>query len=264
MSKYMAGAVLLAAFVELLDARPLLAQACLTTPVPTASGPALACASPGAACNGGAGKCISQSVKTGPNSSLCRCAEQGKFSTAAAAVNVQELVGALSTANRGDVFTFQFGPNDLREQQNLLFVPNLFDVEPDVLSIGMNIEVIGFGKKRQEEDGASPSLTPDTVELSITGTTVLDSFQVDQIGQTGLNTETFIAGTILFPLKKLVFEGLVTATLTNNIWTARDPIVLVEGFGGNLDSQTNTFAFSTGAPDASFILPIIEKRRSGR
>jgi hypothetical protein len=192
---------------------------------------------------------------------LCRCAKKGKFSSAAATVDARELLAALSTAKRGDVFSLEFGPDDLRDQQTVLFVPNLFNVQPKVLSVSMTIEVIGRGKRPKEKDeresDRSPSLSPETVELSITGTTVLDSFTVTNIGETGQNTETFVAGTVLFTLKKRLFEGLVTAVLTNDIWTKDDPIVLVEGFGGDLNRDTNTFTFTTGAPDDSFIVPTI-------
>jgi hypothetical protein len=176
------------------------------------------------------------------------------LSTAAAAVNVGELVAALSTANRGDTFTVEFGPNDLVDQQTFLFLPNLFDVQPDVLAVRMTIEVIGLGRDRP---GGSPSLAEGTVELSITGTTLLDSFTVNGIGSTGPNTENFVAGTLLANLKLLAFEGLVTTVLTNDIWTDDKPIVMVEGFGGDLNPDKNTFTFTTGAPDDSFIVPTV-------
>jgi hypothetical protein len=78
---------------------------------------------------------------------------------------------------------------------------------------------------------------------------------VNGVGATGQNTEVFVAGTVLFNFKKLVFEGLVTGKLTNSIWTSDNPIALVEGWSGSLDPVTNTVTFETSAPDNSFIIP---------
>ena len=258
---------------------PTQAQVCATKSVDTASGPALACASTGAACDGGAGKCVRQSVKTGPNASLCHCAHQGGSTTADPVVDVRNLVMALSSAKRGDTFSFSFGPGDLEEQQVLLFAPNLFDASPKIVSAQMTVEVIGRGKRprehwrgestdewfREDETGrgfrgpnaSSPSLNPDTVELSITGSEVLEPFTVNGVGSTGVNTETFVAGTMLFNLRKLLFEGVLTSELTNDIWTKKNPIVMVEGWGGSLDRTDNSVRFETGAPDASFIVPAL-------
>jgi hypothetical protein len=43
--------------------------------------------------------------------------------------------------------------------------------------------------------------------------------------------------------------------VTNNIWTEKDPIVLIEGWSGSLDPETNTVTFETSAPDNAFIIP---------
>jgi hypothetical protein len=284
MRKLRTSLIFLPFFLAVSNCRPVQAQACATAPVQTASGPALACASSGAACSpaingGGAGKCTPSSVKMGSSALKCVCAAKGKGTKADPPAAIKELLAGLSSAKRGDVFTFQFDREDLTEQQNYIFFPNLFDARPRMLSTKMVVEVIGRGKHGKDDDDwkdfgqswidldrqdhghgrpadtSSPSLTEDTLELSLTGNQVFDSFDVAGAGPTGVNTETFVAGTLLFNLKKLVFEGLITAKLTNDIWTKNNPIVLAEGWSGSLDPKTNSVTFETGAPDDSFIVP---------
>ena len=271
-------------FLAAFTCRSAHAQACATSPVQTASGPALACASSGAVCSpaingGGFGKCTPSSVKMGSAALKCVCARTGKGTKADPPAAIKEILAGLSTAKRGDIFTFEFDREDLTEQQNYIFFPNLFDATPRMVSTKMVVEVIGRGKHGKDDDDrkdwgsgwfdferqdhrhgrppdtSSPSLTEDTLELSLTGNQVFDSFDVAGVGPTGVNTETFVAGTLLFNLKKLVFEGLITAKLTNDIWTKNNPIFLAEGWSGTLDPKTNSVTFETGAPDDSFIVP---------
>jgi hypothetical protein len=142
------------AILSAFSAGPILGQACATKPVETASGPALGCAAPGAACSpaengGGAGKCVPRSVKTGPNASRCVCAAQGVRNSADPEIDIRSLIFQLATAKRGDVFNFSFTAADLTQQQTNVFSPNLFDANPKLLSMDLRVEVIALGKRER-------------------------------------------------------------------------------------------------------------------
>jgi hypothetical protein len=264
MRKLLITTIVSIVFLQALIARPLLAQACAisTKLTPTAGlGEVFLCASSGAACSpangGGPGKCLNGLTRDTATNSVCGCFSQGKSTTADPETDIKALVAELSTAKRGDVFNFAFTAADLSQQHTFLFLPNLFDANPTVLSTQMTVTVDAIDREREEDvrDNERHELKSATLHMSITGSEVFDSFDVNGFGSTGLNTQTFVAGRVLLDLRKLVFDGLVTSILTNDIWTAKNPIVLAEAWRGSLEPKTNSVAFETTAPDDAFIVP---------
>jgi hypothetical protein len=98
--------------------------------------------------------------------------------------------------------------------------------------------------------------------VSIMGNQVFGSFNVTGFGSTGPNTQTFVGGTVVLDLKSLLFDGTMTSVLTNNIWTAINPITLAEEWGGSLDPITNTVSFETTAPGNAFVVPPVQSKTS--
>jgi hypothetical protein len=251
-------------FLPTLISRPLLAQACVisTTLTPTAGqGRVFLCASPGAACSpangGGAGKCLNGLTRNPTTNSVCGCFSQGKSTTADPEVDIKALVAKFSSAKRGDMFNFAFTATDLSQQHTFLFLPNLFDANPAVLSTQMTVTVDAIDREAEKDvrDNEGHERKPVELHLSITGSEVFDAFDVNGFGSTGPNTQTFVAGRVLLDLRKLVFDGLVTSILTNDIWTPKNPIVLAEAWRGSLEPKTNSVSFETTAPDDAFIVP---------
>jgi hypothetical protein len=244
--------------------RRLLAQACVisTTLTPTAGqGRVFLCASPGAACSpangGGAGRCLNGLTRNPATNSVCGCFSQGKSTTADPEVDIKALVAKFSSATRGDIFDFAFTAADLSQQHTFLFLPNLFDANPAVLSTQLTVTVDAIDREAEKDvrDNEGHERKPIALHLSIKGSEVFDAFDVNGFGSTGPNTQTFVAGRVLLDLRKLVFDGVVTSILTNDIWTAKNPIVLAEAWRGSLEPKTNSVSFETTAPDDAFIIP---------
>jgi hypothetical protein len=172
-------------------------------------------------------------------------------------VDIKALVAELSSAKRGDMFDFAFAATDLSQQHTFLFLPNLFDANPAVLSTQMTVTVDAVDREAEKDvrDNEGHERKPVALHFSITGSEVYDAFDVNGFGSTGPNTQTFVAGRVLLDLKKLVFDGVVTSILTNDIWTAKNPIVLAEAWRGSLEPKTNSVSFETTAPDDAFIIP---------
>jgi hypothetical protein len=214
---------------------------CARAGVDTPSQTALACSAPGAACNGGAGRCVNKSVKTGPAANKCKCARKGKGSVAVARVAVDPFLVFLNSAPRGESITLEFTREQLLEERTFLFHPELFDATPLMHELALTMEVIG-----------RPG--PGLVMVKISGVRILRSFET-KLGNTGTNFETISAGMILVNTIRGVFEGLFTVVLVNDIWTADNPMVLVEGVTGQLDPVNNTMSVQAGAPDEAFVVP---------
>jgi hypothetical protein len=276
MSKLLTAMIVSLVFLQAYEARLLSAQACAISTKPEnryGYKGIFGCASPGAACSpavngGGPGKCQTGAVLDSATNSLCGCFPQGKSTTADPTVDIQALVTRLSRAKPGDVFNFEFTADDLSQQQTFLFLPNLFDANPRVLSTRLTVTVksIDQGKRVKEENGIEENQTGGfenerhgrgsaILNLLIAGNEVYDSFNVNGFGSTGVNTQTFVAGEVALDLKTLLFDGLVTSILTNVIWTAKNPMTLAEAWGGSLDPKTNTVTFETTAPGNAFIVP---------
>jgi hypothetical protein len=221
---------------------------------------------------GGAGKCQAGATLDIPKNTLCRCFPQGKSTTADPAVDIRALVAQLSKAKPGEAFSFEFTADDLSQQQTFLFLPNLFDANPRVLSTRMSVTVKTIDRVKKEEgeeenergefENERHGRSSAILHLLIAGDEVYDSFNVNGFGSTGLNTQTFVAGEVVLDLKTLLFDGLVTSVLTNSIWTAKNPITLAEGWGGSLDPKTNSVTFETTAPGDAFIVPAASLSRA--
>jgi hypothetical protein len=140
--------------------------------------------------------------------------------------------------------TMRFSREKLLDEQTFFFHPTFFDATPNLISVALTMEVVG-----RPASGL--------VNVRLSGELVRESFEVFGVGQTGPNKETIAAGLVLVNTQRGVFEGLFTVVLINDIWTAANPIVMVEGIQAELNSFSDTMRITTGAPDEAFIVPSI-------
>src|ERR1700722_13929810 len=197
MSKLLTTIIVSLVFLQAYDARLLSAQACAISTTPhdrNGYRNVFGCANLGAECSpavngGGPGRCMNGLTRDIPTNSLCACFPQGKSTTADPTVDIEALVTQLSKAKLGEVFNFEFTADDLSQQQTFLFLPNLFNANPRVLSTRLTVTVksIDQGKRVKGEDGIEENQMGEfgnerhgrgsaILTLLIAGNEVYDSF----------------------------------------------------------------------------------------